>query len=288
LLVPSKVQKGLFLFMALRNIDTNFFRSPKVRGLKASLKTLYLFIVCDCSGAGIWIKDLEVASMYTGNKITEPEFKEFTKSVDCIDLGNGKLFFPGFIEHQYPKGLSPTNPALKNFIVELQKYNLLDSEYQIIKTLKRPSKGSLVTVTVTESVIVPEIVVEEEIETEILKTDFEIAFDEYLEMRKKIKKPATERAKELVMAELNKLAPDDEELKIQILNQSILNNWQDVYPIKNKNKANGTGQNSTITKQIKLGGIDIDKVESYLSRPREGRHIDPKTGEVSYPNRDPL
>ena len=111
--------------MALRNIDTNFFRSPKVRGLKASLKTLYLFIVCDCSGAGIWIKDLEVASMYTGNKITEPEFKEFTKSVDCIDLGNGKLFFPGFIEHQYPKGLSPTNPALKNFIVELQKYNLL-------------------------------------------------------------------------------------------------------------------------------------------------------------------
>ena len=84
--------------MALRNIDTNFFKSPKVRGLKAPLKTLYLFIICDCSGAGIWIKDLEVASMYTGLKISETEFKEFLSKVESIDLGDGKYFFPDFID----------------------------------------------------------------------------------------------------------------------------------------------------------------------------------------------
>lgn len=252
--------------MALRNLDTNFFRSPKVRGLKAPLKTLYLFIVCDCSGAGIWIKDLEVASMYIGVKISEVEFKEFTKIVDCVDLGNGKLFFPDFIEHQYPKGLSPTNPAVKNFILELQKYNLLDADYQIIKTLQRPSKGSLVTVTVTEDVIETVIVSEADEKKEIYKTDFEIAFDNYLDMRKKIKKPATDRAKELIMGELHKLAPDNEELKIEILNQSTRNNWQDVFPIKEKKVALKKESENIPSREETIGGIKKSELEKFANQ----------------------
>ena len=250
--------------MALRNIDTNFFKSPKVRGLKAPLKTLYLFIICDCSGAGIWIKDLEVASMYTGLKISETEFKEFLSKVESIDLGDGKYFFPDFIEHQYPKGLSPNNPALKNFILELKKYDLLDNEYQIIKTLQRPSKGSLVTVTVIEDVIENENVDVKPKKTEISKTDFEITFDDFLEMRVKIKKPATERAKQLIMSELHKLAPDDEDLKIEILNQSIRNNWQDVYPLKNlnKNNENGTGKNKGTNPTF--GGHKPDEISKFF------------------------
>jgi len=145
--------------MALRYIDTNFFKSPYVRGLKAPIKTLYIFIICDCSGAGIWVKDLDVASIYTGNNISEKDFKIFIDNGKAVDLGNGKYFFPDFIDHQYPNGFSDKNPAQKNFISELKKYNLLDADLNIIKTLQRPFKGSQVMVMVKEDVTVMENVV---------------------------------------------------------------------------------------------------------------------------------
>lgn len=66
------------------------------------------------------------------------------------------------------------------------------------------------------------------------KTPLDFAFDKFREMRKKIKKPMTDRAEELVWIELNKLAGDNDELKIAILEKSTRNNWQDVYEIKNK------------------------------------------------------
>jgi len=56
----------------------------------------------------------------------------------------------------------------------------------------------------------------------------------FLEMRKKIKKPATLYAQELIIKELHKLYPNNPELQVQCLNQSILSSWQDVFPIKNK------------------------------------------------------
>ena len=250
--------------MALRNIDTNFFKSPKVRSLKAPLKTLYLFIICDCNGAGIWVKDLEIASLYTGNKYTNSDFEDFCKIIHTIALNNGKYFFPDFIEHQYPKGLSPNNPALKNFIQELIKYNLLDDDYQIIKTLQRPFKGSLVTVIVNEDVIVSENVIVKEANFEILNTDLEIAFDNFYEMRKKIKKPPTVNAKKMIVSKLNKLAPNNENEQIEILNQSTLNNWQDIYPLKNN--TNGTKQTTTSERPITIGGIPRTEIESLLSK----------------------
>lgn len=66
----------------------------------------------------------------------------------------------------------------------------------------------------------------------IIKTDFEKTFDSYLEMRKKIKKPATDIAIGLIKDKLTKMCGSDELLKIRILNQSIINSWQDVYDIK--------------------------------------------------------
>ena len=54
---------------------------------------------------------------------------------------------------------------------------------------------------------------------------------EFEAMRKSIKKPMTARAKELLLSNLAKLSTDTE-TQIKILNQSILNSWQDVYPLK--------------------------------------------------------
>jgi hypothetical protein len=125
--------------MAIRFIDTKFFQSPFVRGLEGSLKGLYTYIICECSGAGIWSLDLEVSAIYTGFKYTEIQFKKaFIDTGKAIDLKDGKVFFPDFIEHQYPNGLQGTNPAHKNFIKELTKYNLLTND---LKVIKGASKG---------------------------------------------------------------------------------------------------------------------------------------------------
>lgn len=62
-------------------------------------------------------------------------------------------------------------------------------------------------------------------------------WDDFIAMRKQIKKPATDRAKHLLILELQKLMAQGYEQQ-DILNNSIRNNWQDLYAPKTK-AANG-------------------------------------------------
>lgn len=61
--------------------------------------------------------------------------------------------------------------------------------------------------------------------------DLRQALKDFLEMRKKIKKPMTERAFNMLLSKIDELAATDE-MKIKLLDQSILHNWQTVYPLK--------------------------------------------------------
>jgi len=72
-----------------------------------------------------------------------------------------------------------------------------------------------------------------------IKTAIEIAIDNFKDFRKKIKKPMTDRAVELLLINLDKLATDDE-TKIKILDQSILNSWQGVFALKETNQQTPT------------------------------------------------
>ena len=62
----------------------------------------------------------------------------------------------------------------------------------------------------------------------------------FCEMRKKIKKPLTDRAAKLILNELERLAPGDNHTKGLILDQSVKRCWQDVYPLKGDKSAGGT------------------------------------------------
>ncbi|MCQ2076509.1 MAG: hypothetical protein MJZ20_05660 [Bacteroidaceae bacterium] len=69
------------------------------------------------------------------------------------------------------------------------------------------------------------------------------ALQDFIKMRKAIKKVLTDRALKMICSQLDKLAQDDA-AKVAILEQSILNSWQAVYPLKedanngNRNAAN--------------------------------------------------
>jgi hypothetical protein len=63
-------------------------------------------------------------------------------------------------------------------------------------------------------------------------TPLEKAVDDFKEFRKGIKKPMTPRAIELLYANLEKLAGSDDQMKIAILEQSILKGWAGVFDLK--------------------------------------------------------
>lgn len=62
------------------------------------------------------------------------------------------------------------------------------------------------------------------------------AFTDYVDFRNKIKKPLTQRAVELAMNKLDSLSGGDNDLAVEILNQSILNGWQGLFPLKQDEK----------------------------------------------------
>lgn len=61
------------------------------------------------------------------------------------------------------------------------------------------------------------------------------ALTAFEEMRKKIRKPLTERAKQLALSNLRKLSTD-EQTQIAIVNQSVLHGWQAFYALKEEKK----------------------------------------------------
>lgn len=60
------------------------------------------------------------------------------------------------------------------------------------------------------------------------------AFKDYVEMRKALKKPMTKKALELAINKLNALSGCDSQIAIAIVNQSIMNSWQGLFPLDRK------------------------------------------------------
>lgn len=78
------------------------------------------------------------------------------------------------------------------------------------------------------------------------------ALKAFEEMRKRIKKPMTQRARELLLGNLKKLSSDEGE-QVKILEQSILKGWQDVYPLHEKSEPAG-----------KATSYDLDLIKSTM------------------------
>lgn len=66
-------------------------------------------------------------------------------------------------------------------------------------------------------------------------------WNDYREMRKKIKKPMTEKAEELALNKLFKLS-NSSDIQILIVEQSVMNSWQGLFKLKNNNTSTGRVQ----------------------------------------------
>ena len=65
------------------------------------------------------------------------------------------------------------------------------------------------------------------------------AFADYVDMRKQIKKPMTDKAIDLAIKKLDELSCGDNDIAVKIINQSIMNSWQGLFPLKDNNTSNG-------------------------------------------------
>jgi len=65
------------------------------------------------------------------------------------------------------------------------------------------------------------------------------AFKDYIENRKNLKKPMTDKAIELALTKLAKLSNGDNDKAIEILNQSILNGWAGLFELKTEKQQKG-------------------------------------------------
>ena len=63
-------------------------------------------------------------------------------------------------------------------------------------------------------------------------------FIDYVDMRKRIKAPMTDRAIQLAINKLNKLSSGDNDKAIKILEQSIMNSWKGLFELKEEKKTN--------------------------------------------------
>lgn len=69
-------------------------------------------------------------------------------------------------------------------------------------------------------------------------------FADYVDMRKKIKAPMTNRAIELAINKLNELSAGDNEKAIRIVEQSIMNSWKGLFELKETDRKGATNGNA--------------------------------------------
>jgi hypothetical protein len=85
------------------------------------------------------------------------------------------------------------------------------------------------------------------------------SFKDYIEYRKSIRKPLTGRGIELAIKKLNSLTSDND-IKIEIINQSIMSRWTGLFPLKKEHTSSGSTYIDAINNRMQT----IDKwLEEY-------------------------
>jgi hypothetical protein len=121
--------------MAKRFLDNEMYRKPWFRRLSPTMKCLWLYLLCNCDHAGVWAIDWDDASWHIGEKIEPAKaLPEMAKQVEILP-GGDRLWLTGFIEYQYPKGLSKDNRAHNPVFASIDHHKLL------VSPIDGPSKG---------------------------------------------------------------------------------------------------------------------------------------------------
>lgn len=254
--------------MAKRFTDTEKWKKPFLRNLKAPYKLLWFYILDECDHSGIWQVDFDVARLKIGEKLTEADAIKFFAEKICVLPGGEKWFIPSFIEFQYGK-LAENNRAHTKAISALMKLNLLDENLEVKPlTSKTPKPLTSSLLGAKEEVEVEDKEGEEEKAEEEEKggenlvlvlpwtsPEFLVSWQVWKEYKSKVKKfnYASIRTEQAALKTLASLSEGIESKAIELIEYAIGRQWEGFYPIKstpngqqNSNKpATGSAVNSS-------------------------------------------
>lgn len=89
-------------------------------------------------------------------------------------------------------------------------------------------------------------------------TPLEGAIGEFRSYRKSMKAPLTELAEQKLRNELQRLAGDNDGLKIKIIDQSIRNGWKGVFPLKEEKRMTNYDQHQVTDESLNHLLVDLD------------------------------
>lgn len=230
---------GLFYFMAKRFTDTEKWKKPFIRSLKAPYKLLWLYICDDCDHSGIWQVDIEVAQIRIGEKLDEKKALEYFVDKIIPLENNTKWFIPSFIEFQYPSGLSENNKAHTGIIKNLERYKEQIDNY---KPLISPLQGD-------KDMVMDKVMVKDKVKVMITMPFESEKFINYWEMWKEFKRKqfkftyATPQSEQASLKDLVKLSGGDERIALEIIEQSMAKGWKGFFTLKNETNATGISNN---------------------------------------------
>jgi hypothetical protein len=151
----------------------------------------------------------------------------------CVGLykvdGKPYLYLPNWDEHQRVRNKVSRFPSPEDADEDIPSATSCGELPQVAARIQNPESESRIQNPESRPAHVREDVFELFANGHLLLAE---ALKEFEAMRKQIKKPLTDRAKEGICKKLVKLAGDDKVLMAQILDQSILHCWQDVYALK--------------------------------------------------------
>lgn len=114
--------------MSKRFTDTDKYKKTFVRSLPGAYKILWDYLYHDCSHAGVWHKDFQIAQIYIGADMPVNEadaLMYFNKGEErIVEISNGsKWFIRPFIDFQYGS-LNPLSRVHASVLRELDRYQI--------------------------------------------------------------------------------------------------------------------------------------------------------------------
>ncbi|MDP2728978.1 MAG: DUF4373 domain-containing protein [Dehalococcoidales bacterium] len=150
------------------------------------------------------------------------------------------------------RGVLTSNGIKKRAVVVIEKREQMRSQYQKtkLKTISSPISSPISDEKTREETLQSKVKKRKEKKSTVKKPDNNLpdwlnkeTWDAFLEMRKEKKAPPTDKAKTLLIAELEKLklAGDNPN---EVLNQSIMRNYTGVFPLNKQGGQNGANSSA--------------------------------------------
>ena len=156
------------------------------------------------------------------------------------------------IDQQIDRQRSNKNSLVS--ILNWDKYQIFDQQIDQQATNKRPTSDQQPTTNKNNKNIKNIKECKEIIYSDV--PELNEAIIAFIDYRKSIKKPMSDRAITLLLGKLNKMSNSVQE-QIEILNQSILNGWQGIFPLKNDS---GSGKKASFQGR----NYDFDELEKQI------------------------